>query len=606
MCGIAGIVKRHGPVAPHELEPAATALQHRGPDDRGEYIKGAVGLLHTRLSIIDLSGGHQPLVSADSACALSANGEVYNYLELREALTASGSNFATHSDCEVLLQGYLRDGIKHLEMVRGMFAFALHDGHRRQTWLARDRLGIKPLYYAVTSDRVVFASEIKAILTLLDRRPAVNPSALAQFLDHQFSSGRETIFKGIHRVLPGEAICINEDLALMHHRYWDANRVEPSTATPQAATTDFESLFHQVMVEHMRADVPFGLFLSGGVDSAVLLAMLQLHSPQRLQTFSVGYRDAAGEDELSQATALARRFGTDHHELRLTRDELFGRIPHVIWATDDLMRDYACLPTAALSQAAAGSLKVVFSGEGGDEVFAGYGRYHPSRAEAALKALLYPSTGGFRSSYQWSGSWRKRLYGPDLAAAARHSREPFVEAWRECPSNWSTVAKRQYVDLKTALPDNLLVKADRTMMAFGLEGRVPFLDHRVVEFGLGLPDAFKVEPGQGKVFLKRWAEAHLPKEVLWRPKRGFHVPIGQWMRGDILDQLEAALPANRGIQQWFVPGAIPDLVHAQRRNGSATRELFSLLQFAVWHQLFVEGAAPPPAQGQNPIEWLQA
>ncbi len=604
MCGIAGIVKRHGPVAPHELEPAATALQHRGPDDRGEYIKGAVGLLHTRLSIIDLSGGHQPLVSADSACALSANGEVYNYLELREALTASGSNFATHSDCEVLLQGYLRDGIKHLEMVRGMFAFALHDGHRRQTWLARDRLGIKPLYYAVTSDRVVFASEIKAILTLLDRRPAVNPSALAQFLDHQFSSGRETIFKGIHRVLPGEAICINEDLALMHHRYWDANRVEPSTATPQAATTDFESLFHQVMVEHMRADVPFGLFLSGGVDSAVLLAMLQLHSPQRLQTFSVGYRDAAGEDELSQATALARRFGTDHHELRLTRDELFGRIPHVIWATDDLMRDYACLPTAALSQAAAGSLKVVFSGEGGDEVFAGYGRYRPDWFERQYKALRHPGSGGFRVRPELDAAWTRSLFAPELQVALRQHRDPVVRAWRETPPGWSDLQRRQYADLQTNLQDDLLVKADRMLMSFGVEGRVPFVDHRVVEFGLSLPDGLKVSRRGGKLFLRRWAESFVPPDHLWRHKRGFHVPIGEWLRGSFLERLATLLPRSVAVRAWCRTDTVRALLARQQHRGDVSREVFSLLQFAIWHRLFIENGHRAPSAEEDPLEWI--
>jgi asparagine synthase (glutamine-hydrolysing) len=260
------------------------------------------------------------------------------------------------------------------------------------------------------------------------------------------------------------------------------------------------------MREHMRADVPFGLFLSGGLDSAVLACQLQAQGAGRIHSYSVGYRGTAMAHELDEAQRVADWFGFEHHALELELDQVFARIPHSIWAADELMRDYACLPTSILAETAARDLKVVFSGEGGDEAFAGYRRYRPTALERWGKSLLHPGSGGFRTRPQWSRRWMRRLFGPALANADGRARQPFIDAWQSTPSGWSDLQRRQYTDLVTALPDNLLVKTDRMLMAFGLEGRVPFLDHRLVEFGLSLPDRLKVRGRTGKWLLRQWAD----------------------------------------------------------------------------------------------------
>lgn len=605
MCGIAGIIKREARVEQRELAAVAPLLRHRGPDDEGQYIKENLGLLHTRLSIIDLGGGHQPLFDPRHDTALIANGEIYNYLELRAPLQAAGCHFSTASDCETLLHSYACHGRDFLSPINGMFAFALHDGRRRSLYLGRDRLGIKPLYYAELPDRVIFASELKALLPLLPHAPAIHAPALLQFLQSQFNSGRDTIVAGIKRVLPGELIEIDAKLQLHHHRYWSPTTLMPRQIGFDEAREEFDQLFRQVMVEHMRSDVPFGLFLSGGVDSSVLLAMLTQLRDEPPRTYSVGFSESRGGDELDQASELARQFNTRHSALRLSGAELFARLPHTVWAADDLMRDYASLPTAHLAQAAGAELKVIFSGEGGDEVFAGYGRYRPKAAERWLKQLVRPGSGGFRTTGQWHARWSRRLFGVELKQVQSAMRVPFIAAWQQTPAHWSDLMRRQYVDLTTALPDNLLVKADRMLMAFGVEGRVPFLDHRIVEFGLTLPDSLKVDASGGKRFLKRWAESHLPSELLQRNKRGFHVPVGEWLQGPLLAQLADRLPHNAAVREWFDPQGVSALIKARQRGAPVSRELFSLLQFALWHRLFIDAPGSLPAPTEATLEWLE-
>ncbi|NIR59511.1 MAG: asparagine synthase (glutamine-hydrolyzing), partial [Gammaproteobacteria bacterium] len=385
MCGIAGILQRRGTVELGALERMAEGLRHRGPDDRGIERIDAVGLAHTRLSIIDLAGGHQPLMTPERDLSLVANGEIYNYVELREALEREhGVRFATGSDSETILHAYAVHGLAALEHLHGMFAFALYDRRRGRLILARDRLGIKPLYYAVAGDRLAFASEIKALLPALPRSPALAPGAVMQFLQSQFSAGADTALEGVHRVLPGEAIVVDSELNLEHHRYWSPLDVQPSPMSEAQATEAFDGLFDRVMREHVRSDVPYGAFLSGGVDSGTLVGCLTRFQEGPVRTFSVGYAGADERGELAEAERIARRFGTRHRPLRLDRERIFRRIPHMIWSADELMRDYACLPTALLAEAAGRELKVVFTGEGGDEMFAGYGRYRPARATALL------------------------------------------------------------------------------------------------------------------------------------------------------------------------------------------------------------------------------
>ncbi|MGQ9659170.1 MAG: asparagine synthase (glutamine-hydrolyzing) [Thermochromatium sp.] len=605
MCGIAGFILARGRhPEPELLDCMAERLAHRGPDDRGRYCAGPVGLVQTRLSIIGLDTGHQPLLSADGQLALVANGEVYNYIELNAELSALGRPPLTGSDSETILNAYAAYGLAALDRLRGMFAFALHDARTGRLILGRDRLGIKPLFYVRLPDRIAFASEIKALLAILPESPQILPSALRQFLQHQFASGEETLIAGIRRVPPGTVLLIDADLNIRPHRYWSALDVEPRRIDFDEACAELDALMDDALREHQRSDVPFGLFLSGGLDSAVLAAKLAEQGAGHLKSYSVGYRGTRMAHELDEAARVAKHFGFDHHPLALDLAKVFGRLPHTVWCADELMRDYACLPTSILAETAGTELKVVFSGEGGDEVFAGYGRYRPSLAERLLKSILHPGSGGFRTRGQWGGRWTRRLMGPALRAIAEADRATVRRAWHATPHHWSDMQRRQYVDLVTSLPDNLLVKTDRLLMGFGVEGRVPFLDHRIVEFGLSLPDALKVRGRQGKWLMRRWAEPRLPPGHLERPKRGFHVPVGDWLRGDLAAEVGRRLVCNPGVRDWFEVSAIPELVAVRQSGRGGGRELFGLMQFAIWHRLFIEQPGLKPGPDEDPLEWI--
>lgn len=600
MCGIAGVYNYKGTADESSLLSAAKRLDHRGPDHRDVFIRKSVGLAHTRLSIIDLAGGDQPLHSSDDSLHLVANGEIYNYIELREHYESQGLNSRSASDCESILQVWRDKGLQGLPQLNGMFAFALYDEVRDQLTIARDRLGIKPLFYAQTTKGLVFASELKAILPLIEGGCEINPAAFSQFLNYQFSSGRETIIKGVHRLLPGEWLQIDRSEKITQGFYWRLTEQKPLLIGEDEAQQQFDQIFRQVMLEHMRSDVPFGLFLSGGIDSSVLLAELAELQGSSLKTYSIGYKNSRMEDELSAAEDLAQQFNTDHQSIRIDRDTLFGSIVRSCWAADDLMRDYASLPTLLLSHQAAKDVKVVFSGEGGDEAFAGYRRYHRN-LEAVLKQLVFGS-GGNRVRGQWQNSSGAKALGDVL----RHQvpREPFDTLWAEAPKEWSWMQKSQYVDIRSALVDNLFVKADRMMMSCGLEGRVPFADHRIMEFGISLPDCLKYSGGRGKQIIRRWAGTKLPLHHLQKPKRGFYVPVAEWLSGEFLAQLRSKLLVNEAVGQWFETEALALMFDAQARRGNRAREIWGVMQFAIWHNLFMEGQTNKPSFDENPLDWI--
>jgi asparagine synthase (glutamine-hydrolysing) len=586
---------------PLQLRAMAQRLAHRGPDHQGLHTDGGLGLAHTRLSIIDLGGGDQPLYADDGRLSLIANGEIYNYIELRAELEQRGRRFATASDCETILHAYAEHGDDFLDRLHGMFAFALHDRARGRLILARDRLGIKPLYLARTADGWAFASELKALLPVIGK-PALNAHALAQYLQCQFSTGRTTLCAGIERLLPGEVLTLEAGGGLTRRQYWSPRQIQPAALGFDEAAARFDELMHTVMIEHMRADVPFGLFLSGGLDSSLLLALLSRFKGEPIRTFSVGFPDSPRGTELDLAAQLAQQYGSRHTVLRPTGQDMLQRLPLSVWAADDLMRDFANLPTLMLAEAAGAELKVVFSGEGGDEVFAGYGRYRRQGIQRWLKNLFHPGSGGFRTTGNFRGLERT-LFGAPLQEAAREWRSDFISAWQSCPSAWSDLQRMQYVDLTTALPDNLLVKVDRMLMAYGVEGRVPFLDHRIVEFGLALRDTLKIRRARGKDFIRRWAVQFLPPGHLQAPKRGFTVPMSAWLTGDTLDRLERVLYASPAIREWFQPQAVRGLVERQRRGRNVTKNLGALLQFALWHRIFIEGDGSRPGL-QDPIAYL--
>ena len=604
MCGIAGLSLKQSPVSEELLHTMGNTLAHRGPDHVGIYAAAKMGFVHSRLSIIDLSGGDQPFVSEQAGLVLIANGEIYNYIELRAELEAKGHQFSSRSDCETILHAYAEYGDDCLSHLHGMFAFALYDKPRRRLLLARDQLGMKPLFLLQQDDGVAFASEIKALLPLLQQSAKVNSFALLQYLQNQNSSSRETMFEGVERVLPGEAVVVEQGRVSRRWRYWSALNVTAEKKSFTQASEEFDALMKTVMTQHMRSDVPFGLFLSGGVDSTTLLGLLSRYKDEPIRTFSLGFPKSSVGDELAIAETIARHFGSRHTVLRPTAEAMLQRLPYTIWAADELMRDFANLPTSMLAEEAAKELKVVFSGEGGDEAFAGYGRYRSGKLERGLKSLLNSGSGGFRTGANFRGGLPGQIFGDKLLATERSWREPIIQAWRETPSGWSDIQRMQYVDLKTALPDNLLVKADRMLMAWSLEGRMPFVDHRVVAFGLSLPDELKIDGKQGKAFLKRWASGFVPGDHLWQKKRGFKVPVAEWLRGDYLQRVAVCLQNSPAIAEWFNPAGVAKLVERQQQKGDVTKNVFALLQFAIWHKLFIEadGSAPPALI--DPVELL--
>lgn len=603
MCGIAGILSSPPLEESHILQAMSESLKHRGPDNQTIYISGEIGLVHTRLSIIDIEGGNQPIHNENKTVSLIANGEIYNFIELRHELEAKGAKFKTNSDCETILKTYEENSESFISRLNGMFAFAIYDKKRKILTLARDRLGIKPLFYTIQNGKVIFASEIKAILVALDFLPEIIESSLLQFLQNQFISGRETIFKDIYKILPGELLEINSELQTSFKQYWDPISIDFHSDSTVDLYSNFEDSFNTVINQHIRSDVPFGLFLSGGVDSAVLLSMLSKYHEHPISTFSVGFEGREKKNEIDDAQYIANKFGSKHHTLLLNSDDIFNRIPLMTWAADELMRDYASLPTLALSEFASQELKVIFSGEGGDEAFAGYRRYRNKILENYFKNLLHPGTEGFRTRGQLLslGDFFKN----STIIKNSNFRKPFKLAWQSCPDNWSYMQKAQYTDIKTSLPDNLLVKSDRMLMAYGLEGRVPFVDHRIIEFGLSLPDNLKYRNKKGKYFLKKWAEQDIPPEYLHRKKLGFYVPVDMWLTKEPFKHfLKQKLTTNHAICNWFDTKKIDQIFQSDKSIMKYSRHIMCFLQFAIWHNMYTDSFKYRPASNENILDLL--
>lgn len=605
MCGIAGVFYRDIGNAELSMNNMITTLQHRGPDGLGVYSNDHLALGHTRLSIIDLGGGGQPLYTHNKHLVLVANGEIYNHIELRDTLERKGHQFITHSDCETILHAYVEYGMSFLAHLNGMFAFALYDTNQNKLIIARDHLGMKPLFLYQDEQKIAFASEIKALLPIMNQAPQVNPVGLIQYLQNQNTGGSLTCFSGVESVLPGTYIVIENGKISSQKHYWSALDIKPQQLDLDEAFVAFDGLMETVITQHMRSDVPFGLFLSGGVDSTVLLGLLSKYKEEPIRTFSVGFPKSDVGDELETAQSLAQHFGSKHTVLRPSGTEMLQRLVYSTWAADDLMRDFANLPTSLLAEAASQELKVVFSGEGGDESFAGYARYNPSSFERHLKNILVSGSGGFRTSPNFPHSLSSSLFGAELQKLRSSWRDPIIAAWGETPDTWTNLQRRQYVDLSNALPSNLLVKADRMLMAYSLEGRLPFVDHRIVTFGLSLPDQLKIDKKQGKVFLKHWASRFLPSDHLWKKKRGFSVPVKQWLQGEYLNSIEEALLSSKGIQIWFNKNGISQLINRQHKKKDVSKNVMALLQFAIWHRLFIEGDGSRPETLIDPVAYLK-
>ena len=578
MCGIAGLMTADGTApATGMLGRMAMAIGHRGPDGRGDYVDGDVAMMQVRLAIIDLETGDQPLYApADEdhgRLALIANGEIYNYIELRQQM--SNIDYATGSDCESMLYLYREHGMDFAEHLRGMYTVAIHDPEDGALVLARDPFGIKPLYYGVAEDGFVFASEPQALLAAGLVTPAVEPAKRDELLALQFTTGTETIFPGIYRVLPGETIVVRKGRI--------AERVRLSALPPGTSNNfgrgealyEFDRVITDAVNVHQRSDVPYGMFLSGGIDSSVILAVMRRLNPAPVHALTAGFPGTGVHDEREHAKDVARACGADHEEITITEDDFWRELPAIAACMDDPAADYAIVPTYMLAQKAKESgLKVVLSGEGGDELFAGYGRYRRQRRLAIFGGrrmrhnYILAGTGVLRDEPM---GWRNGIAAAE-AEAGEYGRTRLQAA--------------QAVDIADWLPNDLLTKLDRCLMAHGVEGRVPFLDPFVADFAFRLPDRMKVRHGRGKWLLRKWLETALPASKPFTKKRGFTVPVGDWI-ADKGERLGALVAANPGIEEVCDPDAVKRLFGAGRDQGQAQ---WTLLFYALWHKRHIEGA----------------
>ncbi|MDN3565914.1 asparagine synthase (glutamine-hydrolyzing) [Paeniroseomonas aquatica] len=572
MCGLAGLALRPGQTPSATVLDALTrALAHRGPDGHGHHLAGNVALSHTRLSIIDLVTGDQPLFAG--AAALVANGEVYNYRELRER---NQLHCATGSDCEPPLHLFRRDGLGFADTLRGMYAIALHDRGSKQLVLARDPFGIKPLYIAEIAGGLAFASEPQALIAAGLVEPVVRPEARTELLQIQFTTGAETIFQGIRRILPGETVVIANGAVTERHRRAALPEGGPEEIEAEAALTRLDAALEESVLLHQRSDVPYGMFLSGGIDSSAILALMARLNDKPVLAFTAGFDVPGAADERAQAAHLAAAAGAKHVTVAVTEAEVWRHLPEIVGAMDDPAADYAIIPTWFLARRAREEVKVVLSGEGGDEIFGGYGRYRAAMRPWWLGGKAPRSRGSFDRLDVLRApttGWRDGI-GAAEAAAASPGRTRLQAA--------------QALDCADWLPNDLLIKLDRCLMAHGVEGRTPLLDAGVAAAAFRLPDALKVQRSSGKWLLRQWLARHFPAAEPFKPKQGFTVPVGAWIEG-VGDRLGPLVAAQPGIAEIARPDRVAALFrHAggEKHRGFAA---WHLLFYALWHRRHIEG-----------------
>ncbi len=575
MCGIAGLfhLTTPKPVDPARVERMCDAIAHRGPDGSGVWTAPGVGLGHRRLSIIDVAGSPQPMASTDGRAMLVFNGEIYNYRELREELRAGGASFHTDGDSEVILAAWQRWGTGCLPRLHGMFAFAIYDLAERTLFLARDRLGVKPLFTARLSDgSLAFGSELKALLAHPLLRREIDPLAVEDYLAWGYVPDHRSILKGVEKLAAGHYLLLRHDgPAPRSVQWWDISFADRRTGSAADLEAELLHLLRQAVTSRMVADVPLGAFLSGGVDSSSVVALMAENSTSPVKTCSIGF-DVAALDETGYAEQVAQRFATDHRSRRVSPDD-FGAVDTLAAMFDEPFADASALPTWRVCQLARETVTVALSGDGADEAFAGYRRHafqhgedrlrgilpqsvrgplfgalgaaypkadwapRPLRAKTTLLSLAASSEEGYaRALSVIPPELRETLYSPEYLRLRGDYRaeEPFEAVMRAAPAR-SGLDRAQYADLKFWLPGDILTKVDRTSMAVSLEAREPLLDHRLVEFAATLPEGLRLRRGHGKWLLKKTMERNLPPDILYRQKQGFVTPIAQWFRGPLAE-----------------------------------------------------------------------
>jgi asparagine synthase (glutamine-hydrolysing) len=576
MCGIAGLITAPDAPLPDAavLERLAAAIAHRGPDGSGHTVVGRVGLTHNRLAIIDLATGDQPLFAGSAA--LVANGEIYNFRELRAAMP--GVAFATDSDCEPPLHLWQRDGADYARALRGMYAIAIHERAARTVTLSRDPFGIKPLYIAQTERCLAFASEPQALLAAGIVPRAIRVPARDELLQMQFTTGADTIFPGIQRVLPGETLTCADGRVLERRRVAALPEGGPETISEADALLRLDAALEQSVDLHQRSDVPYGMFLSGGIDSAAILTVMARLNASPVLAYTAGFAHPGAADERAQAARVAAALGARHETLEVTEAMVWRHLPEIVACLDDPVADYAAIPTWFLARRARQDVKVVLTGEGGDELFAGYGRYRSAMRPWWMGGRVMHARGNF-----------DRV---DVLSARRGGGRAGIGAAgaRAAGTGRSRLMMAQEIDIADWLPHDLLLKIDRCLMAHAVEGRTPFLDPGVAAASFRLPDALKVRGGTGKWLLRAWLARHCPAASPFAPKQGFTVPIGQWIggQGARLGPLVAAQP---GIGEIADPARVAALFRAAdgRRRGFAA---WILLFYALWHRTHILGLPP--------------
>jgi asparagine synthase (glutamine-hydrolysing) len=576
MCGIAGIVATPAGPAPSNAQLTALegALAHRGPDGGGHTAVGRVALVHTRLAIIDLSGGDQPLFAGSAA--LVGNGEIYNYRELYGELP--NTHFATGSDNELPLHLWLRDGPSYADHLRGMYAIAIHERVARSVTLSRDPFGIKPLYIVQTPDCLAFASEPRALLAAGLGTRAVRSAARNELLQIQFTTGSETIFPGIHRILPGETLTCAEGRVLERRRIAALPAGPPEEIGEDAALERLDRALTESVDLHQRSDVPYGMFLSGGIDSATILTLMARLNSQPVLAYTAGFAHPGVADEREAAARVAKSLGARHETVEVTQEMVWRHLPEIVACMDDPAADYAIIPTWFLARRARQDVKVVLAGEGGDEIFAGYGRYRSAQRPFWLGGRVMRARGNFDRLDVLRArptDWRDGIAASEAQAAS---------------AGRSRLAAAQATDMEDWLPHDLLLKLDRCLMAHAIEGRTPFLDPGVAAAAFRLPDALKVRRGVGKYLLRKWLEKNCPAANPFGPKQGFTVPMGQWI-GEVGARLGPLVAAQPGIAEIAHPDRVAALFRASnhRRHGFGA---WVLLFYALWHRAHIQNLPP--------------
>jgi len=624
MCGICGQVKVRGESAVDRafIERMMRSMEHRGPDDGGTFFSQGIGMGMRRLSIIDLESGKQPILNETGEIAVVFNGEIYNYQELRDRLIQKGHILRTHSDTEVIVHLYEDLAENCLQELRGMFAIALWDGRTRKLLLARDRVGIKPLYYTLTPNGLTFASELKALLQEHSFPRKVNPSALHGFLSYSYNPGVETLMAGVTKLAPGHYLTFLDD-TVTTREYWD---LLPYFAEKGKARMRSEAELSDLLEEsvqlHLISDVPVGFLLSGGVDSTIMVCLSAAKRQEGLETFTIGFEGYGVEDEREYARLAAKRYGVRYHETTIGAEQFYDFLPSYVWHMEEPVTEPPAVSLYYVSKMARERVKVLISGEGGDEAFAGYPRYRNTLWMEAMKTLLGPAKGltsralgslkvaklrniapffdrafddyydyGFAASpFELFNTQASQIYSADFLTSLNGQRDNRpIKHYLDKSKGKSLLSRMLYVDTKTWLPDRLLIKADKMTMANSLELRVPLLDHKVLEFAAGLPDRQKVWFLSTKRILKHTFEKRIPIEILKRKKAGFLTPYETWLKTcekKVTDLLTDRRTIERG---YFDSRKVSELLlKPWKAEGRYSKEIFNLVTLELWHRAFID------------------